>query len=706
MVAAAVTATGCLLPATAISAGTPAPGDWPAYGRDAAEQRFSPLRQISTDNVASLGLAWFYDMRVGRGVEGTPLMVDGILYATSGWSIVYALDAKTGKELWVFDPKADRIQGAKSCCDVVSRGVAYADGRIFLAAIDGRLFGLNARTGRELWQVQTVDKSQPYTITGAPRTAKGLVFIGNSGADIGLGVRGYASAYDARTGKLVWRFYTVPGDPSRGPDRTASDSIMPMAAKTWHGQWWRQGGGGTVWDSITYDAELDRVYLGVGNGSPWNRQIRSPGGGDNLFLASIVAVDRATGHYLWHYQCSPGETWDHTATQSIILATVTVDGKARRVLMQAPKNGFFYVIDRETGKLISAKNIVPMAKAADTPAGQPISWAYGVDLATGRPLENPEARFENGTTAFVHPVSNGAHSWAPMAFSPDTGLAYLFVQDPAGRFKTDPDYRPAAFTRASGIARSAGGPPPPSGDATAPKGANAALLAWDPVTQQERWRAPLDFGANGGVLATAGGLVFEATSAPDLVAYDARSGKTLWSQDIQAGAQGGPISYEIDGEQYIAIEAGNGGGVYLFGVAVPDKPAPAKGRVLVYKLGAREILPALPASLPPIPAPPVINASSEMIQRGGQLYGSYCESCHGIGTSSRRVVPDLKRSPLIQSAEAFQAVVRKGALEQNGMPNFGSAIAEANVEAIRAYVTNAAAAAYRLQNNAQSNAGQ
>ncbi|MGE0188514.1 MAG: PQQ-dependent dehydrogenase, methanol/ethanol family [Steroidobacteraceae bacterium] len=690
-IAATILALGTQAASSAADPSNPAAGEWPSYGRDYAEQRFSPLNKINTANVSKLGLAWSYDFRVGRGVEGTPLMVNGVLYVTSAWSIVYALDAKTGKELWVFDPKADRVQGAKACCDVVNRGVAYLDGRIFVGVIDGRLISLNAKTGRQLWETQTVDKSQPYTISGAPRAAKGLVFIGNSGAD--LGVRGYASAYDAKTGKLVWRFYTVPGDPAKGPDNAASDDVMAMAAKTWNGQWWRQGGGGTVWDSITYDPELDRVYLGVGNGSPWNRQIRSPGGGDNLFLASIVAVDRATGHYIWHYQTTPGETWDHTATQSIILATLKIEGKDRRVLMQAPKNGFFYVIDRDTGKLISARNIVPMAKAADTPAGQAISWAYGVDLATGRPLENPEARVENGTVAFVHPIGNGAHSWYPMAFNATTGLAYFPTQDPAGWFKSNPDYVPKPFTRAHGFS-----PVILGKNSAVPTVGNNALIAWNPITQKEVWRVPFDVSANGGVLTTAGGLVFEASGVPELAAYDALSGTRLWSYDVQAGAQGGPISYEIGGEQYIAVATGNGGIVYMVGTpSIPDKPAPDKGRLLVFKLGATASLPALAKSLPLIPPPPVIEASEQAIQSGAGLYGAYCGGCHGMGANSRRVVPDLRRSGFIQSAEAFQLVVREGALAQNGMPNLGAALSSQEAEDIRVYLASVAAAAYRLQ---------
>jgi len=680
--------------------------DWPAYGRDAGEQRFSPLAKLTTANVANLGLAWSYDFRVGRGVEGTPLMVDGVLYVTSAWSIVYAVDARTGKELWVFDPEADRIQGAKSCCDVVSRGLAYDKGKIFVASIDGRLIALDAKTGAKLWDVATIDKETPLVITGAPRVANGLVVIGNSGADITLGPkngsRGYVSAYDADTGKLAWRFYTVPGDPSKGPEGAASDSVMPMAAKTWTGRWWENGGGGTVWDSITYDPELDRVYIGVGNGSPWNRQVRSPGGGDNLFLASIVALDRKTGHYIWHYQTSPGETWDHTATQSIILATAMIDGQSRRILMQAPKNGFFYVIDRDTGKLISAKNIVPMAKAADTPPGAPISWAYGVDLQTGRPLENPEARFENGATAFVHPVGNGAHPWAPMAYDPHKGIAYFYVQDPASMFKSDPDYVPRRFIRASGFAAARGSVPAAAHAATgvsrALKPDNGALLAWDVMGQREVWRSPYDWAGNGGALATAGELVFQATGDPLLVAYDARTGSKLWSYDIQASAQGGPISYELDGEQYIAVAAGNGGSGYLLAPpSIPDKPAADVGRLLVFKLGGTAKLPPLPNALPPFPVPPEFSASAESITHGQQLYGAYCTGCHGINAVSRRVLPDLRKSAVMADANVFRSVVFEGLLEGNGMPKFGPYLSVQDVTDIRAFLADQGKKGYEQQ---------
>jgi quinohemoprotein ethanol dehydrogenase len=664
--------------------------NWASYGRDSAEQRFSPVDEIDAGNVGKLGLAAVYAMRDGRGVEATPLMVDGTLYVTSAWSIVYALDAVTGKERWVFDPKVDRAVGAKACCDAVNRGVAYADGKVFVAALDGRLIAIDAKSGKPLWSTQTIDDpSGNYVITGAPRVAKGLVFIGNSGAD--LGVRGYMGAYDASTGKQVWRFYTVPGDPAKGPDGAASDNIMPEIRKTWTGKYWAQGGGGTVWDSITYDAELDRIYIGVGNGSPWNRQIRSPGGGDNYFLASIVALDRKTGRYLWHYQTTPGDTWDSTATASIILANITVGGKPHRVLMQAPKNGFFYVIDRDTGKLLSAKNIVPMAKTADTPKGAPISWAYGVDMKTGRPLENPEARYLGGKTVLVHPTGMGAHTWQPMAYSPATGLAYIPAQDFAASFTHDPNYRPTANARASGLVASGAIPKDAKLRASFAGRVNARLIAWNPVTQKEAWSVPHGFAGNGGVLATAGGLVFQSAATGVFSAYDAATGKRLWRFDAQATAQGGPITYRIGGVQYVAIALGNGGSHWLAGgLTSPQKKGPPTGRVLIFKLGGKLPYARIDTALGAVPILPDIAFSEEQIDRGARKYATFCAACHGFGAISGQVTPDLRRSSTLLFAGDFNAIVKQGTLLQSGMPKFGDELPDADVEAIRAFISDEA----------------
>jgi len=471
------------------------PGSWMSHGRTYSEARYSPLDAIRVDNVTKLGLAWYHDLDTRRGIEATSLVVDGVLYATSSWSIVVALDARTGEQLWRFDPEVARSKAKHSCCDVVNRGVAVWQGRVFVGALDGRLIALDAATGKPDWEVATVDPDLPYTITGAPRVIDGKVLIGNGGAE--YGVRGFLSAYDARDGALLWRFYTVPGDPSLGFE----DAAMEMAAKTWTGEWWKLGGGGgTVWDSMAYDPELDLLYIGVGNGTPWNQRIRSPGGGDNLFLSSIVALRPGTGEYVWHYQTTPGETWDYTATQHIILADLLIDGEVRKVLMQAPKNGFFYVLDRRDGRLISAENFIP------------ITWATHVDLQSGRPVEVPGARYEE-ETAMIIPSYLGGHNWHPMSFNPSTGLVYIPVLDIPAFYANDAGFRyqPGAFNL--GIDGIVAGLP----DAQAERDAMQALVAgrlvaWDPIAQAEAGRGEHAGAWNGGTLATGGNLVFQGNA--------------------------------------------------------------------------------------------------------------------------------------------------------------------------------------------------
>ena len=603
-------------------------------------------------------------------------------------------------------------------------GVAYADGRVFFAALDGRLIALNAHDGKPIWQTQTIDDStQPYVITGAPRVAKGLVFIGNSGAD--LGVRGYVGAYDAATGKRAWRFYTVPTDPARGADHAASDPVMTMAARTWTGHFWTQGGGGTVWNSITYDPDFDRLYIGVGNGAPSphrpNPKLRSPGGGDNLFTSSIVALDRRTGRYIcrWrrrHYQTTPADAWDYDDCDSMVLATLNrIGGAQRRVLMQAPKNGFFYVIDRADGRLISAQHIVPMAKAisaqhivpmaeaADTPRGQPISWAYGVDLRTGRPLENAAARYPDGTTVVIHPGGPGAHGWEPMGFSPETGLAYMPVQDVASLYKADPDYEPQPYARASGLVPPGSLPQDAALRAAIPAMQHAALLAWDPITNKPAWRVKLDFTGNGGVLTTAGGLVFEGRAGGEFDAYDASHGTKLWSFDAQATAQGGPVSYEIGGMQYVAIAIGNGGSSYLAGaLGVPQKTGTPTGRVLAFKLGGAAPYDRVNTALAPVPAPPLVAASSpQTIAAGSLVFGKFCAGCHGFAAISGQVTPDLRRSAVIGSPDAFTLIVQGGALLGSSMPKFGGEITDAQLKAMRAFLASEAGFLYRAQMSAR-----
>jgi PQQ-dependent dehydrogenase (methanol/ethanol family) len=464
------------------------PANWMSHGRTYDEQRFSPLDQISQENVADLGLAWSFDLTTERGIEATSIVVDGVMYMTSAWSIVHALDARTGQPLWSFDPRVAKEKAKHTCCDVVNRGVAVWKGQVFLGALDGRLFALDAATGKVNWEIATLDAALPYTITGAPRVVKDKVLIGNGGAE--FGVRGYLSAYNVADGSLAWRFYTVPGNPELGFE----NKTMEMAAQTWNGKWWEIGGGGTVWDSMAYDPELDLLYFGVGNGTPWNQELRSPGGGDNLFLSSIVAVKPDTGEYVWHYQTTPGETWDYTATQHIILAQLEIDGKQRDVVMQAPKNGFFYVLDRKTGELLSAENYIN------------ITWATHVDMKTGRPVEVPEARYRD-EPFLVFPSYLGGHNWHPMSYSPATGLVYIPVLDfPANYAQPDAfKYNPgAANVGTHGIVGSLP-------DAQAERDAMRAiikgrLLAWDPVAQKEAWRVEHKGPWNGGALSTAGNL--------------------------------------------------------------------------------------------------------------------------------------------------------------------------------------------------------
>jgi PQQ-dependent dehydrogenase (methanol/ethanol family) len=384
------------------------PGNWLSNGRTYSEQRYSPLDQVNEATVGDLGLAWYLDLDTSRGQQASPLIVDGVMYSTSAWSKVQALDAATGELLWQYDPEVPPEWDAKACCGVQNRGAAVWKGRVYAGTLDGRLIALNAETGKLDWETRTTDASFRYSITGAPRIVKDKVIIGNGGAE--YGVRGYVTAYDTETGEQVWRFYTVPGDPAKGFE----SETMAMAAETWSGTWWSQGGGGTAWDSFAYDAELDLFYIGVGNGSPWPRALRSPGGGDNLFLCSIVAVRPDTGEYVWHYQTVPGDTWDYTAVQHMILADIEIAGELRKVIMQAPKNGFFYVLDRQTGEFLSAENYMP------------VNWATHIDPDTGRPVETEFARYdETGEAVKIIPGPGGAHNWQPMSYSPDTGLVYI-----------------------------------------------------------------------------------------------------------------------------------------------------------------------------------------------------------------------------------------------------------------------------------------
>ena len=647
------------------------PGSWLTHGRTYAETRESPLTQITPDNVERLGLAWYFDTGTTRGLEASPLMIDGVIYTTGSWSTVFALDAATGSTLWTFDPQVPRAWGVNACCDVVNRGVAAWGDLIFLGTLDGRLIALDRTNGEVVWETLTIDPTRPYTITGAPRVIKGRVIIGNGGAE--YGVRGYVSAYDATTGTLDWRFYTVPGNPAEPFESDA----MRMAAQTWTGDvYWKVGGGGTVWDSMAYDPELDLLYIGVGNGAPWNRHIRSPEGGDNLFLSSIVALDPDSGAYVWHYQTTPGDTWDYTATQHMILADLTLDGRLRKVLMQAPKNGFFYVLDRETGELLSAE------KYFDA------TWASHVDMTTGRPVET-ELADHSREMQITRPAPFGGHNWHPMAFNSRTGLVYIPALGSSAPYSTaaDFDYLPGGHWN-TGQDQTQGLPLPEAlMQSVLRRMLSGHLLAWDPVAQKEVWRMEHPTTWNGGVLTTAAGLVFQGTGDGRLVAYRAESGEPLWETPTQTGVIAPPISYAIDGEQYLAVMAGWGGGAPV-NLNIPDAAPGRDGRLLVYRLDGRAELPAIPP-IPDFPRPPPRVGSADQIERGQIQYERHCARCHGVMLISSRLIPDL-RALTPQKHAIFQAIAHDGILKGTGMVAFSDVLNPSQVDDIQAYVLDAA----------------
>ena len=644
------------------------PQNWMAVGRDYSEAHFSPLTGINAANVGRLGLAWSAELDTYRGVEASPLEVDGVLYNTSAWNITTAYDARTGKVLWRYDPKVPPQFGRKACCDIVSRGLSVWKGKVIIATLDGRLMALDARSGQPEWSVNTFEGEPPwpYTITGAPRVFDGKVLIGNGGAE--LGVRGFVTAYDAATGRKLWRFYTVPGDPSKGPDHAASDSAMEIAAKTWTGEWWKYGGGGTAWDSITYDPKLKLIYIGVGNGSPWVHKYRSPGGGDNLFLASIVAVKADTGHYVWHYQETPGEQFDSTATQPMILADLRIGGRLRHVLMQAPKNGFFYVLDRATGKLISAKPFVPM------------NWATRVDMKTGRPVETPLARY--GTTpVLLSPGPGGAHNYNPMAYSPQTGLVYFPVVESYFTLAAAPSWTPAQ----GGLGTAFAGDPELRKQQAAYGEAHAKawLAAWDPVKGRTVWKAPYKRDGSGGTLVTASRILFEGTIGKTLAAYDARTGRKLWESDTQSVPVAAPITYAVDGVQYLAVNAGWGGGLaHVQADSFRDLHV-SPARLLVYKLGATGTLPPLPPEQAAPPPPPGARAPEAVVQKGAALFAQNCALCHG--QLARGGIKDLRRMSPDTHAH-FDDIVLGGARKAQGMASFADVLSKEDAAAVHAYL--------------------
>ena len=651
--------------------------EWLSYGGTYDEQRHSKLTEINTENVGRLGVAWTYDLATNRGVESTPIIVDGVMYVTSAWSIVYALNPATGEELWVYDPRVDRALGIKACCDVVNRGVAVYGGKVYVGVIDGRLEAIDARTGERIWSTVTVDQSRPYTITGAPRVVNGKVLIGNGGAE--LGVRGYLSAYDANTGSKVWRFYTVP-NPQKQKDNEVSDAAFADIGNiTWgdKGAWVSDGGGGTVWDSIVYDEVNEQIIFGVGNGSPWNREFRDPAGGDNLFLSSIVAIDAGTGKYRWHFQTTPGDNWDYTATQTIILADLPLgaEGAVRRVAMQAPKNGFFYVIDAQTGSFISGDAFVPL------------NWATGLD-ENGRPIENPRARY--GETSFAQtPGPLGAHNWHPMAFNPDLGLAYIPAQEIPQEYRKDLRFTEGGQKWNTGADFSAGVPPimPLEMFKALKSTLKGRLIAWDPVARKPRWTVEHENAWNGGVLSTAGGLVFQGQLTGEFSAYDAATGDRLWSENLKSGGASGPATYRLDGEQYVTITTGWGSAFALaYGFGYDEDVSPGVGKVVTFKIGgAGEIADPEFVAIEKTPKGEGFGDAA-LWAEGSVHYARNCTVCHGALAKSSGVLPDLRWSAVSGNARSWDTVVRGGSLASNGMVSFSDVLTKPQTDAIRAYV--------------------
>jgi alcohol dehydrogenase (cytochrome c)/quinohemoprotein ethanol dehydrogenase len=650
--------------------------EWLSYGRDLGEQRFSPLTQVSADNVAQLGLAWSADMDTARGQEATPLMHDGTLFISTAWSMVKAYDAATGALKWSYDPKVPRETLIRACCDAVNRGVALYGDKVYVGTLDGRLVALDQKTGKEVFSKVVVPNQTDYTITGAPRIVKGRVVLGSGGAE--YKARGYIAAYDAQTGEEVWKFHTVPGNPADGFGKDGvNKAAMEAAAKTWGGEWWKLGGGGTVWDSITYDAATNLILFGTGNAEPWNPAATNRSG-DTLYTSSVVAVNADTGQYVWHYQETPEDRWDYDSDAQITLADLTINGQPRHVAIHAPKNGHVYVLDAKTGQFLSAKPFVP------------VTWATSLDPATGRPTINPEARYEKTGKPFVGlPGAAGAHSWQPQSFSPKTGLLYIPANIAGYPYAAAQGWKPSDIGFQTGIDGYITSMP---ADTKARNGANAAttgaLIAWDPVAQKEMWRVPQLSAWNGGVLSTAGNLVFQGNAQGQFVAYSADKGQKLWSFPSQSGIIAAPMTYAIGGEQYVAVMVG-WGGVWDVATGVLAHKGGAErniSRLLVFKLGAKGQLAAVPPMNKLPLDPPPVSGTPEQIAQGGQLYGRYCNVCHGDAAVAGGVNPDLRHSGAIGSADAVKAIVIDGQLHELGMVSFQSALKPADAELIRLYL--------------------
>jgi alcohol dehydrogenase (cytochrome c)/quinohemoprotein ethanol dehydrogenase len=647
--------------------------NWMSYGRTYDEQRFSPLTQVDEKTVSGLGLAWSSDLDTARGQEATPIVVDGVMYVSTAWSMVKAYDAATGKALWSYDPEVPREKLVDVCCDAVNRGVAVYKGKVYVATIAGHVVALDADTGKVVWDQTSVPPDSHMAITGAPRIVKGKVLIGAAGSE--YITRGYLAAFDAETGVEAWRFYTVPGDPSKPSEGKHLDA----AAKTWSGEWWKLGGGGTVWDSITYDPETDLVYFGTANAEPWNPAFRNTKEGDNLYTASIVAIHPDTGEYAWHFQETPEDRWDFDSDQQIIAATLPVNGTPTRVVMHAPKNGFFYVLDAKSGKFISGK------------AFATVNWASGLDPVTGRPNVNPEARYEITGKPFVAlPSATGAHTWNPMSFSPTTGLVYIPTNE-AGFLYTsaNKDWKPTKIGFQVGIDLTlTAGTVDPKSSAAAAAANTGALVAWDPVTQSARWTVKYPGPWNGGTLATAGNLVFQGTAGGEFRAYTADTGKQLWSFPTQTGVIAAPMTYSVNGTQYVAVLAGWGGVWDLTQGDVTRQSGIIRNisRVLVFRIGGNAALPTPPPTATSVLDPPPFTGTAVQVADGATLYSNKCIVCHGVAAVAGALVTDIRHSAALNSEKQWQLIVHDGLLKEKGMVGWAGEYTPEQIEAIRQYI--------------------
>ena len=652
------------------------PGSWLVHGQTYEELRFSRLTDVNRETVSRLGLAWYKDLNNRHRMQSTPLVIDGVLYFTDPWSVAYALDAATGEEIWRFDPETDRRSMRYSCCGgAVNRGLAAYKGRLYFATFDARLVAIDQATGEKVWDVDTshYPSHSPYTITGAVRVVAGKVFIGQSSSEWGL--RGYLSAYDADTGELAWRFFMVPGNPELGFEHPE----LEAAAETWGGNWWEFGGGGTPWNAIVYDAKYDQLLVGTGNGAPWPRKIRSPGGGDNLYLGGVIALDPHTGRMNWFYQMTPADNWDFNAAQDIALLDMEIDGEMRSVALQAPKNAFFYVLDREDGELLRANQYVRQ------------NWATHIDMATGRPVENDDMKWDEAPQ-WVAPSNAGGHSWQPMSVDPERGIAYFAVQDMSAYYMLPKEFVETGQWKLNDGFMSLGvefGRPGRDGVPPQPE-SKGYLKAFDPLTGEEAWVVQRATPYNGGVLATAGGVVFQGDGGGQFAAFDADDGSLLWEFDTLGAADSAPITYQVNGVQYVATLAA--GGV---------RNRYNDGRLLVFKLDGGLTIPVATAPDIDIPEPPALTASAEQLEEGRRHYNRVCVWCHGMGAVGT-VNADL-RLMTAETHQRFHAIVRGGLLRDSGMESFADAVTAEETDLIHQYVISQTVAAREAQETPEAN---